>query len=61
MNAARIPPQQQTVMMLEYQEFKKHFIEVTEGRFSNVLISHNDVYLFQVLECSVACGVTSRQ
>ena len=61
MNAARIPPEQQTVIMLEYQEFKKRFIEVTEGRCSNILISHNDVYLFQVHECSVACGVTSRQ
>ena len=55
-NAARIPPEQQTVIMLEYQEFKKRFIEVTEGSCRNVFISHNDVYLFQVHECSVACG-----
>ena len=61
MNAALIPPEQQTVIMLEYQEFKKRFINDVGGHCNNVLISHSESYLFQVHECSMACGVTSRQ
>ena len=61
MNAARIPPEQQTMIMLEYQVFKERFIEVVEGSCSNALISYNETYLFQVHECTMACGVTARQ
>ena len=61
MNAARIPREQQTMIMLEYQVFKERFIEVVEGSCSNALISYNETYLFQVHECTMACGVTARQ
>ena len=61
MIAAKIPPEQQTVIMQEYQDFKKRFIEVAEGRCNNILITQNEGCLFELHVCSLDCGVTSRQ
>ena len=61
MNVAKIPQEQQALIMKEYQEFKQRFIEIAQGRSSNTSISQNEVSLFELHAYSLACGVTSRK
>ena len=59
MNVAKIPQELQASIMKEYKEFKQRFIEIAQGRSSNISISQNEVSLFELHACLLACGVTS--